>query len=56
MPATHKKVSCLILGAGMAGLGAGIEAQRQGIDSLILEADARIGGLCKNTTVHGCDF
>lgn len=56
MHATPKPIPLLILGAGMAGLGAGIEAQRKGIDSLILEADARIGGLCKNTTVHGCDF
>lgn len=53
---TMRKVSLLILGAGMAGLGAGIEAQRRDIDSLILEADDAVGGLCRNTTVHGCDF
>src|SRR5690242_3732014 len=52
---THK-IPLLILGAGMAGLGAGIEAQRKGIDSLILEADGRVGGLCKNTAIAGCDF
>lgn len=55
MKDTHR-IPILILGAGLAGLGAGIEAQRQGLDSLILEADDRAGGLCKNTTVYGCDF
>lgn len=49
-------VNTLILGAGMAGLGAGIQAQRNNVDSLILEIDDRPGGLCRNSTVAGCDF
>lgn len=49
-------VKLLILGAGMAGLGAGIQAQRLKKDSLILEAGDSPGGLCRNSTVHGCDF
>ena len=49
-------IDTLILGAGMAGLGAGIEAQRYGLNSLILEAASEPGGLCRNTTLHGCDF
>lgn len=49
-------VDLLILGAGLAGLGAGIQAQRLGLNSLILEESSRPGGLCQNTTVLGCDF
>jgi UDP-galactopyranose mutase len=49
-------VEFLILGAGFAGLGAGVEAARRGRDSLILEAAAEPGGLCRSTTVHGCVF
>jgi protoporphyrinogen oxidase len=57
MPANNvKKVPLLILGAGMAGLGAAIEAQRSGLESLVLEADNGPGGLCRNVTVSGCDF
>ncbi len=51
---TH--VPLVILGSGMAGLGAGVQAQRLGIESLILEASNKVGGLCQNTTVLGCDF
>src|SRR3990167_8580885 len=50
------QVDTLILGAGMAGLGAGIQAQRDRKDSLILEAAQAPGGLCRNSTVKGCDF
>jgi protoporphyrinogen oxidase len=49
-------VELLILGAGLAGLGAGVQARRQGMDSLILEAAPRAGGLCSSTTIHGCEF
>jgi len=50
------EVEVLILGAGLAGLGAGVEAQRLGRDSLILEAAPTPGGLCRGTTVAGCRF
>ena len=46
----------LILGAGFAGLGAGVEARRRGLDSLILERADEVGGLCRSTEVHGCTF
>jgi protoporphyrinogen oxidase len=46
----------VILGAGMAGLGAAVEAQRLGLDSLVLEAAPEAGGLCRGTTVAGCSF
>jgi UDP-galactopyranose mutase len=46
----------LVLGAGMAGLGASIEARGQGVDSLTLERADAPGGLCRSTTVADCDF
>lgn len=39
-----KKV--IIIGGGVAGLSAGIYAQMNGFDSIILEQDSRVGGLC----------
>ena len=44
----------IIIGAGLAGLGAGLELQRQGIDFEVLEATDSPGGLAK-TDVLG-DF
>ena len=55
MPAPGR-TKFLILGAGIAGLGAGIAAQRNGEDSLILEAADAPGGLCRSTEVLGCEF
>ena len=49
-----KKV--VILGAGMAGLGAGIQAQKMGFSSLILEKEDYVGGLFSNHSIMGCDF
>jgi len=46
----------LILGAGVAGLGAGILLNKEKKDSLILEKDSVPGGLNRNSTIHGCDF
>ncbi|MGW6742628.1 protoporphyrinogen/coproporphyrinogen oxidase [Streptomyces sp. NPDC055025] len=51
-----REVEVLILGAGLAGLGAGVEAQRLGRDSLILEAAPTAGGLCRGITIAGCMF
>lgn len=51
-----RDVEILILGAGLAGLGAGIEAQSRSRDSLILEAAPTPGGLCRGITVAGCMF
>lgn len=50
----NKKV--IILGAGMAGLGAGIQAQKMGLSSLILEKEDYVGGLFSNHSIMGCDF
>ena len=46
----------VILGAGMAGLGAGIQAQKMGLSSLILEKEDYVGGLFSNHSIMGCDF
>lgn len=40
----------------MAGLGAGIAAQRNGVQSCILEASDSVGGLCQSSTVGSCIF
>ncbi|GAA5172392.1 MULTISPECIES: NAD(P)-binding protein [Amycolatopsis] len=53
---TIGRIPLLILGSGLAGLGAGVEAQRQGIQSLILEADELPGGLCRSSKLLGCEF
>lgn len=52
----QNRYDVVIIGAGFSGLGAGIQAQRYGLSSLILEAESSPGGLCRNTTVGGCDF
>jgi len=46
----------LILGSGMAGLGAGITFHRNGVKSLILEKEDTPGGMCRTETLAGCDF
>lgn len=57
MSTSRELIPLLILGAGMSGLGAGIQARRTGIDSVILEAETEVGGLCRSLTSRtGCDF
>lgn len=51
-----KRINYLILGAGVAGLGAGIALQRAGKKSLILEKESIPGGLNRSMTIGGCDF
>lgn len=46
----------IILGAGMAGLGAGVTLQRAKMNSLILEKKDKPGGLCITQSLRGCDF
>lgn len=43
-PAQHGRKRVLVLGAGVAGLTAAYELQRQGHDPLVLEARRRVGG------------
>lgn len=52
----NNHVPFLILGAGMAGLGAGVEFQRQNRQSLILEKAVSPGGLCRSQTTGKCNF
>lgn len=49
-------VDILILGAGVAGLGAAHKASLCGRDSVIYEAKAKAGGLLDNFEIHGFRF
>ncbi len=46
----------LVLGAGVAGLGAGVVLKKENKDCLILEKNHIPGGLNRSFTFHGCDF
>jgi len=48
----------VILGAGIAGLSAGWLLKQQGIDFVVLEKQAYVGGLARSFNWHGfpCDF
>lgn len=50
------QVENLILGAGIAGLGASYALRSRGESSLILEKDATFGGLCGNFEIDGFRF
>ncbi len=50
------KPRIIILGAGMAGLGASINLERLGCHTTILEQAAIPGGLFSNNSLLGCDF
>lgn len=49
-------VDILILGSGFAGLGTAVEAQRLGLDSLVLESEATAGGLARGISISGFHF
>ena len=51
-----KKVSNLILGAGIAGLATGRRLAEIGQDYLILEKESYAGGLCAGFSIDGFDF
>ncbi len=51
-----KKIDVMILGAGIAGLGAALKAREQGRESVIFEANNRAGGLLDNFKVQGFRF
>ena len=46
----------IIIGAGIAGLSAAHHLQKNGIQVLVLEAQARIGGRIKSTNFNGVLF
>ena len=50
------QVDNLILGAGVAGLGAAHALRKRGERSLIIEKDATYGGLCGNFEIDGFRF
>lgn len=49
-------VDNLILGAGVAGLGAALSLSKQGKDYLVLEKSDAFGGLCGNFEINGFRF
>ena len=52
----HKPVHtrALIIGTGFSGLGMGIALQQQGVDFLILEKAADVGGVWRDNSYPGC--
>lgn len=50
------KINTVVLGSGMAGLGAGIALEKKGVPHIILEKAPKLGGLCSSTTLSGCKF
>ncbi len=50
------KVDNLILGAGIAGLGAAYVAHQRNIEALVVEKDATFGGLCGSFEIDGFRF
>lgn len=51
-----EKVKNLIIGAGIAGLGASHALRLRGEDSIVLEKDDTYGGLCGNFEINGFRF
>ncbi|MDP2940956.1 MAG: FAD-dependent oxidoreductase [Candidatus Omnitrophota bacterium] len=51
----HRK-RIVILGAGLAGLSAGWHLQRKGIEPVLLEKEAQVGGLCRTKNVGAFHF
>lgn len=50
------RIDNVILGAGIAGLGAGYTLHKNGVKSVIFEKDDTYGGLCGNFTINGFRF
>ena len=53
MNTTSEKVQCLIVGAGLSGLGCARALQREGIDAHIYESSDDIGGRVRTDNVDG---
>lgn len=53
---TIERIANVVLGAGVAGLGAAHQARLNGIPATLFEARARAGGLLDNFTVDGFRF
>jgi cation diffusion facilitator CzcD-associated flavoprotein CzcO len=54
-PEARRQVDVAIVGAGLAGLGVGIELKKQGLtDFVIFEGEAGVGGSWRTNTYPGC--
>ncbi|MDO5606384.1 MAG: NAD(P)/FAD-dependent oxidoreductase [Paracoccus sp. (in: a-proteobacteria)] len=51
-----EKTPVVVIGAGLAGLGAALRLTRMGADVFLLEASDVAGGCCSTTTVDGFTF
>lgn len=51
-----EQIKNLIIGAGIAGLGASHALKQRGETSLVLEQDETYGGLCGNFEINGFRF
>ena len=51
-----RQISNLIIGSGMAGLGASYSLRKKGEECIILEKDATYGGLCGSFEIEGFRF
>jgi protoporphyrinogen oxidase len=51
-----EQIDIMILGAGIAGLGAALRARELGREAVIFEARERVGGLLDNFTINGYRF
>jgi protoporphyrinogen oxidase len=50
------KKKIIISGAGLAGLSVAWHLQKKGIDCLIFEKEAEVGGVCRSTKLNGFIF
>ena len=49
-------VDYLILGAGISGLSASYHLKQKGYESIIIEKESQIGGLCRSFKINGFTF
>lgn len=52
----QKTCEVIILGAGVAGLAAAYRLRENGVDSLIIDKESDVGGLCRSFTVNHYTF
>lgn len=55
-PPTVRQAPVLIVGAGLAGLGAAVTLAEAGCDSLLLEREPEVGGLARSLVLDGVTF
>lgn len=51
---SNKDADVIVVGAGMAGIGAAIKLRKQGLSVVVLEKGASVGGVWRENTYPGC--